>query len=99
MSKNGLQLHADDLRASGEDIVSLISQLDPKKADALIYNWHFWARGNQLPPKGNWNTWFINAGRVFGKTRAGVEWVRAKVKQGAKRIAAIAATNSELSAL
>lgn len=96
MSKNGLQLHADDLRASGEDIVSLISQLDPKKADALIYNWHFWARENQLPPEGNWNTWYVNAGRGFGKTRAGVEWVRAKVKQGAKRIAAIAATNSDI---
>lgn len=96
MGKNGLQLHADDLRASGEDIVSLISQLDPKKADALIYNWHFWARENQLPPEGNWNTWYVNAGRGFGKTRAGVEWVRAKVKQGAKRIAAIAATNSDI---
>jgi phage terminase large subunit-like protein len=49
-----------------------------------------------MPPEGNWNTWFINAGRGFGKTRAGVEWVRGKVKAGHKRIAAIAATNSDI---
>jgi phage terminase large subunit-like protein len=90
--KNGLALHADDLRGMGEDVGELLAQLDPAKAKSLIYNWPFWARPTQIAPKGNWNTWFINAGRGFGKTRAGVEWVREKVKGGAKRIAAIAAT-------
>lgn len=96
MSKNGLPVHADDLRAMGEDLEKLLSQLPPSKAEELIYTWPFWARSQQLPPDGNWNTWFINAGRGFGKTRAGVEWVRSKVKQGHKRIAAIAATNSDI---
>ena len=94
--KNGLALHADDLRGMGEDVAELLAQLDPAKAKSLIYNWHFWARPNQIAPAGTWNTWFINAGRGFGKTRAGVEWVREKVKAGAKRIAAIAATNSDI---
>jgi len=96
LGKNGLALHADDLRAMGEDVVGLLTQLEPSKAQTLIYNWHFWARPTQLAPEGLWNTWFINAGRGFGKTRAGVEWVREKVKAGAKRIAAIAATNSDI---
>jgi phage terminase large subunit-like protein len=57
----------------------------------------FWARDEQLEPLGkDWNVWLINAGRGFGKTRAGVEWVREQVKHGRKRIAAIAATNSDI---
>ena len=96
MTKNGLPIHADDLRAMGEDLTSLLSQLPPAKAEELLYTWGFWARPQQIAPEGNWNTWFINAGRGFGKTRAGVEWVRQKVMQGHKRIAAIAATNSDI---
>lgn len=94
--KNGLPLHADDLREMGENVVDLLLQLDPKKAEELRYTWKFWARPNQLAPEGKWNTWFINAGRGFGKTRAGVEWVRQQVMQGKKRGAAIAATNSDI---
>lgn len=96
MSKNGLPIHADDLRAMGEDVSSILSQLPPAKAAELLYTWEFWARPQQIAPEGDWNTWFINAGRGFGKTRAGVEWVRSKVKSGARRIAAIAATNSDI---
>jgi len=75
MSKNGLPVHADDLRAMGEDLESLLLQLNPTKAEELMYNWPFWAREQQIAPEGNWNTWYVNAGRGFGKTRAGVEWV------------------------
>ena len=96
MSKNGLKLHADDLRAMGEDLETLLLKLHPSKAEELMYNWPFWARPQQMAPEGDWNTWFINAGRGFGKTRAGVEWVRGLVQRGYKRIAAIAATNSDI---
>lgn len=96
MSKNGLKLHADDLRAMGEDLEALLLQLGPAKAEELAYTWPFWARPQQIAPTGDWNTWFINAGRGFGKTRAGVEWVRGLVKKGYKRVAAIAATNSDI---
>lgn len=44
---------------------------------ALAHHWPFWARPQQLPPPGDWRTWLILAGRGFGKTRAGAEWVRA----------------------
>lgn len=96
MSKNGLKLHADDLRAMGEDLETLLAQLPPHKAEELIYTWPFWARPQQMAPAGDWNVWYISAGRGFGKTRAGVEWVRGLVKKGYKRVAAIAATNSDI---
>lgn len=32
-------------------------------------------RAEQLPPPGDWRLWLILAGRGFGKTRAGAEWV------------------------
>lgn len=101
MSKNGLALHADDLRAMGEDVIGLLTQMQPSKAAELRYTWAFWARPNQLPPKvGNngkkWNNWLILAGRGFGKTRSGAEWVREQVKLGARRIACVAPTNSDI---
>jgi phage terminase large subunit-like protein len=35
-----------------------------------------WAHRNQLPPKGDgWRVWLMLAGRSFGKTRAGAEWI------------------------
>jgi phage terminase large subunit-like protein len=45
----------------------------------LKYRWEYWARANQLPPSAqapNWDIWFLTAGRGFGKTRAGSEFVR-----------------------
>lgn len=41
-----------------------------------MYHWRLWARPNQLPPPGDWLTWLLLAGRGFGKTRCGAEWVR-----------------------
>lgn len=99
--KNGLDLHADDLRSMGLDVRKLLLELGPAKAEELLYTWRFWARPEQLPPKTTlsgepWNNWLINAGRGFGKTRAGVEWCREKIKRGFKRGMAVAATNSDI---
>lgn len=43
---------------------------------ALEFDWRFWARVNQLEPEGDWGNWLILAGRGFGKTRTGAEWVK-----------------------
>lgn len=40
------------------------------------FYWPFWARSNQLAPARDWSNWLILAGRGFGKTRTGAEWVR-----------------------
>lgn len=91
------QITADTLRElPSEEVKRLFEQLGPKKVEELRHDWQFWARDNQLEPEGDWNTWFLNCGRGFGKTRSGVEWVREQVKKGHKRIAAVASTNSDI---
>lgn len=60
-----------------------------------MHDWRFFARNNQIAPTGNWQTWLVLAGRGFGKTRTGAEWVREQIKQGRSRIALIAPTASD----
>jgi phage terminase large subunit-like protein len=50
--------------------------LTPEEADLLLYDWSFWGRPTQQEPPGNWSVWLAMAGRGFGKTRMGSEWVR-----------------------
>ena len=66
------------------------------EAAKLRYAWPLHARDSQLPPDGDWDTWLILAGRGFGKTRAGAEWVRDQVEsKAAHRIALVARTIPE----
>ena len=57
-----------------------LSKLSPEKIAALKWHWPFWARPNQIAPEGDWITWLLLAGRGFGKTRCGAEWVIQKAK-------------------
>jgi len=57
----------------------MIAALSDQAQAELLYDWEFWARPNQLPPPGDWVSWLILAGRGFGKTRTGAEWVRKMV--------------------
>src|SRR6202045_1241383 len=54
----------------------------PGEANAFEYHWRYRARPEQLPPEGSWRVWLLMAGRGFGKTRCGAEWVRAEGKAG-----------------
>ena len=95
--KSSQSFTASDLRSlPDEQVKEALSKLSKSQLEDLQYDWTFWARPEQLAPSGDWNTWFVNAGRGFGKTRAGAEWVRTLVKQGKKRIAAVASTNSDI---
>jgi predicted phage terminase large subunit-like protein len=72
---------------------SLAGQL----ADALANSWRAQARPTQLPPEGEWGTWLILAGRGWGKTRTGAEWVREQVDtRQSRRIALIASTAGDV---
>jgi phage terminase large subunit-like protein len=65
-------------------------------ADSLERDWQSHARPEQLPPPPPWSTWLILAGRGWGKTRTGAEWIRSKAESGAvSRIALVAATASD----
>ena len=70
---------------------SMQRNLPEPEATELRYAWPLHARESQLPPDGDWDTWLILAGRGFGKTRTGAEWVRDQVEsKAAHRIALVA---------
>jgi phage terminase large subunit-like protein len=56
-----------------------IEALGPDDRDSFDAAWPQWAHAGQLAPPGDWSTWVIKAGRGFGKTRAGAEWIAALV--------------------
>ena len=51
----------------------------PEEQRTFLANFREEARADQLPPDGDWTTWLMLGGRGAGKTRAGAEWVRARV--------------------
>ncbi|MBV8685766.1 MAG: DNA-packaging protein [Alphaproteobacteria bacterium] len=69
---------------------------------ALAEEWWWGAHGGQVEPKAAdngepWRVWAIVAGRGFGKTRAGAEWVWARAREDSNaRIALVAATIDEV---
>jgi phage terminase large subunit-like protein len=73
----------------------VIQSLSDKDAVDLGYNWYLngGARASQKPPDGDWRVWLLIAGRGFGKTRTGAEFVRAWVAAGlARRVALVGPT-------
>ena len=73
----------------------VLAGLTEAQAEEILHDWPEWARPQQIAPGGEWQNWMVLAGRGFGKTRTGAEWVRAKVKSGASRIGLIAPTASD----
>ena len=88
---------AQDLKhLSPEAVRAFAASLTPAEAEALHYDWNFWARPNQQPPPGNWLVWLLMAGRGFGKSRTGAETVRKWVNEGAQHIALVGKTPDEV---
>ncbi len=74
----------------------ILASLTKEERERLEFLWAFWARPSQLPPPGTWRTWLICAGRAYGKTRTGAEYVRAAVEEGtAGRVALVGATAAD----
>ncbi|MEA3047733.1 MAG: hypothetical protein QOJ53_2065 [Sphingomonadales bacterium] len=83
----------------------VVRRLSGPQRVTLAEFWPGWAHDGQLAPEGpstgsgeaDWRTWLIMAGRGFGKTRAGAEWVSELARQdGSLRIALVGATPSEV---
>ena len=72
-----------------------IDGLTREERAVLAFHWPAWARPAQLPPPGDWSFWMLLGGRGAGKTRAGAEWVRRKVAEGAERIALVGPTAAD----
>jgi len=60
---------------------ALLARMSEHQRKTLRRYWEIWAHEGQTPPLGCWHTWMIMAGRGYGKTRAGAEWVRLTARQ------------------
>jgi phage terminase large subunit-like protein len=58
--------------------------------------WALAGRHDQLPPAWHWSVWLMLAGRGFGKTRAGAEWVHWMATDPDARIAIVGATDEDV---
>jgi phage terminase large subunit-like protein len=95
MSLANFNLHQLRQEVDPEKLLELFTSLTDDEAMRLQYQWSFWARPQQLLPRltssTSWLTWLILAGRGFGKTRTGAEWVTDLVQnQKYRRIALVA---------
>jgi predicted phage terminase large subunit-like protein len=74
------------------------AQMYGRLADALSRSWRAQARPEQLEPAGDWwSIWLALAGRGWGKTRTGTEWVHSHAVMGtASRIALVAPTAADV---
>src|SRR5689334_2228610 len=83
--------------ASEEEQWRILNAMTPLDLAALDVWFEFWAHKNQLPPNDDgWRVWLMMAGRGFGKTRAGAEWIHGLANARPKvRIALVGATISD----
>ena len=84
------------LTLSPEERQRLLREMPRKYVQELDERWYQWAHGGQREPPGDWPVWLIRAGRGFGKTRAGAEWISEMARRvpGA-RIALVAANEND----
>jgi phage terminase large subunit-like protein len=58
--------------------------------------WKFWQRDDQCVPPEDWRVWLVMAGRGYGKTRMGAEWVSGlAANHSGARFALVGATLNE----
>ena len=74
----------------------LLQLFGPAENREFHYDWKLWGRDAQTQPTGDWRVWLLMAGRGFGKTRAGAQWVQCIAEANpAARIALIAGNLGE----
>jgi phage terminase large subunit-like protein len=79
-----------------EELRRVLGELSEAERRALEAHWPAWAHEGQMAPAGSWRTWTMLAGRGFGKTKAGAEWVSAFARgHPDASIALVAATAEE----
>ncbi|WP_420146084.1 DNA-packaging protein [Sphingobium sp.] len=89
--------HKEFLDGLGEERRdAIVAWLNASGVHRMVWDWRFIGRPAQKAPPGDWRIWLMMAGRGFGKTRAGAEWVRAIAERDpAARIAIVGATLGE----
>ena len=93
-------LNAQALLAMPEpQMVDVVRRWNWKNMEAT-QSWNFWARNDQAAPHEDWRIWLVMAGRGYGKTRMGAEWVSAlAAEHPGARFALVGATLNEARAV
>lgn len=93
----GADLRARLVRAGAVGRARLYDHLTEAERAFVAGDFTLYRHGGQAPPEGAWRNWVLMAGRGFGKTRAGAEWVWSLVRHAAEplRIALVGATIDE----
>src|SRR3954447_15483371 len=66
-------------------------------AAALSSDWRVVGRpSQQIPSSGDWSVWLVLAGRGWGKTRTGSEFLRVQRRAGCRRLAPVGATAADV---
>lgn len=60
-----------------------------------MWDWGYWSRPKQRAPFGDWKTWLVLAGRGFGKTRTGSQWIHGRAMAQSRWIALVAKTPAD----
>jgi len=77
--------------------LKILWELTGAQRRELNTRWWRWAHDGQRAPEGDWRIWLIRAGRGFGKTRAGAEWISAIARAMPEaRIALVGATAEDV---
>ena len=85
---------------SPDELYDFLSKCRPRELLMLDAQFEMWAAKGQIEPDSQgWRVWLMMAGRGFGKTRAGAEWIHQIAMTGRKRIALVAATIDEARAI
>jgi phage terminase large subunit-like protein len=71
--------------------------VNPAHRSELATRWNLWSHDGQTIADNDWTLWLIQAGRGFGKTRAGSEWVCTRAFAAKDlRIALVGATRRDV---
>lgn len=74
-----------------------LARLTPHRRRELATRWKLWAHDGQTIADNDWTVWLIQAGRGFGKTHAGAEWVCGQAADRRDlRIALVGATRRDV---
>lgn len=78
---------------------AFLKGLKKREIEEFFASWAAWARPAQQEPERRWRVWLMLAGRGYGKTRAGAEWIHHLAEEEGLRIALVGPTDDEVRAV
>jgi phage terminase large subunit-like protein len=78
-----------------DERLKVLRALTSAQRRELASRWWVSAHQGQFWPEGDWRVWMIRAGRGFGKTRAGAEWISKIARENPNALIALVGATME----